>query len=287
MEIKKENGKSTYPSIFLNTLPKSGSIFLYNYLSKSLNLTQCRIDSAGFPETVYIPAGLKAFCQGNMVAQAHYEPSLNNAAALLLSMDKMCLHIRDPRSAAISWLHFMDYTNEHDSQIVRYSPQHAPYIGEHWMQKKFDEKFDIIVEFFYSECIEWLKRWFLILNIDWKQPRKLIYSFSTDILQPADKFAMIPQSTVSVLLTTYEDMVLQGEMSLFQKIFKFYNIDFKNLEKIQELQKVQQRDMSSMHFRKGKIDSWKTECSREQQQILSSMIPDEWSTYFGWEKNPL
>lgn len=241
-----------------------------------------RIDSVGFPETTYTSLGIADFCKGNAVAQAHYAPSLLNTAALLLSMDKMCLHIRDPRSAAISWLHFMDYSNE-NSDHVKYSPQHAPYIGKHWQRMSFDEKFSVVVKFFYTECIEWLGQWFSILHIDWEKPRKNIFTFSTDFLRGADKLETIPYREISVLLTTYEDMMRQGEDTLFTAILDFYDMNTASFWQKREEQR-QERTMASMHFRKGSIDSWRTECSQEQQKMISRMLPDAWCAYFGWEK---
>ena len=84
------------------------------------------------------------------------------------------------------------------------------------------------------------------------------------------------ETKIEALLTTHEDLVKEGEDKIFNNILDFYNIPYELF-----IKKSIPKNMSS-HFRKGCTDTWKNDLTHEQQNQVTSMIPNKWKEYFSW-----
>ena len=96
------------PSILLVTLPKSGSIFLWTAIARSLTLPMFRIAlSRGPTDEEAVPGLARVFAKGGLCAQQHLTPTKENIDILRSNrVNRILLHIRDPRQAAVSWWHY-------------------------------------------------------------------------------------------------------------------------------------------------------------------------------------
>ena len=287
--VKAENTR-VFPSIFLNTQPKSGSVFLFKSLTAGLGLRFTRIGTTGYPETLIEIEQIRAFKQGGAISQLHIDANPINLLFLCINLDKMLLHIRDPRNSMISWLHYMDHINETCPQVGE-SPQYLPYIGTCWTSATFEEKFERCVSFFYKESIAWLQQWFDAMRVDFSRPyvardkkgrkpgcnAKVFTLNSRDIQQGHPKFADCRPCEVQVLLTTHEDLVHAGEAAFLDAILDFYGIGKGEFTKPE-----MKRDMTN-HIRTGRTDTWKHELTPAQQETVNALLPQAWRTCFGWD----
>ena len=101
-------GESPEPAnpILLNTMPKSGSVYIWRELSRLLGLPIARISKTNWPVDHVVPSWAKAFSYSRTIAQGHFNPHESNVGHLLDNdLRKMIFHIRDPRQATLSWTH--------------------------------------------------------------------------------------------------------------------------------------------------------------------------------------
>jgi len=93
------------PSILLATLPKSGSLYLWSTIAKSLEAPMFRVALPRGPtEDELVPGLVDVFAKGGLCAQQHLSPSPENIEILKArGIKRMLLHIRDPRQATVSW----------------------------------------------------------------------------------------------------------------------------------------------------------------------------------------
>jgi hypothetical protein len=93
-----------------------------------------------------------------------------------------------------------------------------------------------------------------------------------------DKYYAPPPCGTKVMLTTHEDLVASGDDMLIFNILDFYNIPRCYFSPPPPPEKT----MAGSHFRSGRVDSWQTELSTEQQRQVTDLMPPEWRRYFGW-----
>jgi len=97
------------PSILLTTLPKSGSVYLWTVIAKSLELPTFKIARIGesATEEEIVPGLLRCFVEGGLCSQHHLAPSDHNIENLKkYGVKRLILHFRDPRQAAVSMWHY-------------------------------------------------------------------------------------------------------------------------------------------------------------------------------------
>jgi hypothetical protein len=94
----------------LNTMPKSGSAYVENSLSKILGLwTRYHGHRYGLIDQIDIQDA-HTFSRGGFVSQNHLAPSPENLQVLR----HFKLHLRDLRLALLSWVHYLHYVSGSD-----------------------------------------------------------------------------------------------------------------------------------------------------------------------------
>jgi hypothetical protein len=107
--------------ILINTMPKSGSIYLTRTIATSLGIEYSLVSlvSGLFPSYCMMPAAFKRFRRGNVVRQEHFDASPFNLEICARYVDRMVLHLRDPRQSTLSWTHhFNRYHDRHPGSTV-------------------------------------------------------------------------------------------------------------------------------------------------------------------------
>jgi len=259
------------PPIVLSTLPKSGSGFFQRILEDSLGLMPVHFDDSDFILDSSMLSHLKI---GNRYLNAHIDATHKNIILLTSNIKKMIVNIRDPRNAMVSMIHWIDYQQKNG--LFAYNNKTRLQLKDVY-QMDFDEKFKIFFDIFYKIHMHFLNRWFKVLNIEFNSKRKSIFTmtkpYSEEISDSED-----PPCSTEVLLTTHEDIVNLGEEKIFETLLNFYEIPTTLFR-----YKLVKKDMETSRFRTGRTDSWKTELNSEQQEQVTSLVPREWCTYFGWD----
>ena len=231
------------PSIFLVTLPKSGTVFISHSLKQSLvyDYTSTLVTPT-FPKNQIWDTMADDFGKGAMVSASHLQPDDTNIAALQRhGISKAVIHIRDPRAALSSWFHFRkSYAanfkgNSEIGQVV------LP-VGETFAALSMEQQMDHFIDTFYVPAVEWIRGW----------------------------LHHIPNS--DFLLKTHEEL-LESEPGYLQSVLQYYGISG-------DVAPVQRN--KSTHFRKGDNTSWQEELTPAQLERVNALLPDEWIDRFGW-----
>ena len=284
---KKKYGMSRIPAILLVTIPKSGSIFLAGTVHDCAEFPHnSELINLNFPNTYINDHHLGRFSERGGITQLHTSPAIASLAAICLMLDRMWLHIRDPRNTLVSWLHFLDQINTKYTAPI--TADHIPYIGEIWRKGGFEEKIELCIEYFYKDCLEWLNGWFTAMGMDFSGKYVSVdqrasgdsgggYRLRGDWVAAQDKrFSHQPLNSPKVLLTSQEDLVKCGHQAVFDAMMDFYDMPRSSFS-ISPPNKGE-----NAHFRRGAVDSWKTELPAGYQERITALLPREWRDYFGW-----
>ena len=100
------------PAICINTLPKSGTMFLLNTFSKALNAPFVRISVGLFPEDQLVPSWADFFCRGGCISVQHMDGGQQKLKSLRdRGLGKIWAHVRDPRQTLVSMYHHSNSGN--------------------------------------------------------------------------------------------------------------------------------------------------------------------------------
>lgn len=261
--------------ILVSTLPKSGTMFIFNMLHKGLGLKELPVTGSRQMHFPLIDELMPVFADDQVIYAGHISADFRNLLNICLSLDRFILHVRDPRAALVSSAHYISYRAAQGfsaDKVCTFPELWHP----QWSNSGFTKKCDICIESIYKDYIQFLKEWFKALQIDFAQPRQDVYTLSTDKIAKPEAYEHCPKASTQVLLTTHEELVILGEEAFFEKILTFYGIE-KRLYKKPALKKNME-----LNFREGRTDSWKKELTDEQQARVTVMLPEAWLTFFNW-----
>jgi hypothetical protein len=234
-------------SILLNTMPKSGSVYVQKSLAKILGLRAMYIGNQyGLIDQIDVKDAL-TFRGGGFVSQNHLAPSPENLQILQHFKLKMVLHLRDPRQALLSWIHYLHYIthgNDTSEQLLYFTPR----TPSGYFELSLSRQIDWQIENYMPQLVAWATRWVEIAD----------------------------SGTVPILITHQNDLRLE-EKAFFDAILAFHQIDLDyglpNLA----------RTMDETHFRKADPREWRQTFTPAQAIRATSLISEALSTRFGWD----
>lgn len=244
-------------NIIIDALPKSGSTYIRTVLSTGLTyrnlsiLPSMRVHS---PKFFSIP---QFYADGKHLGVQHLrapiDVSVNHLGPPKMDMDQLkkftdrkIVHIRDPRPAFLSYMH---YINKH-KENAHVNPPRPP----GYYQLSFNEQLDWGIDNLLPLMVDWIENW-------------LNYKESEDLKSNGFK----------ILITTYDELVAD-QHALYNKILAFYNIpstkfQFPNLSK-----------ENVVNFRKGDDSEWREVLTEQQKQRVAAIVPESLLQRFNWEK---
>jgi hypothetical protein len=233
--------------ILLNTMPKSGSVYVQKSLSRILGFGTMYLGNCyGLIDQINIQ-NTRTFSRGGFVSQNHLAPSPENLQVLRHFKLKMVLHMRDPRQALLSWVYHLQYVtggNDTSEELLYVTPR--PPFG--YFKRSLSRQIDWQIDNYMPQLVLWAERWVEIANRD-----------------------NIP------ILITHQNDLRTDEKAFFDKILAFYDIDLDyalpNLA----------RTMNETHFRLADPTEWSRTVTPDQAIRAASMIPESLSIRFGWE----
>ena len=145
------------PGIILNTLPKSASVYILSKLSGGLKIPHRYIHIGRFPDNLIVPDLTKELARGGMIAQSHFPAKGHNLVTLQrCGIDRIIVHVRDPRQAMLSWVHHV---------IKRRSRQHPELVGidvlppESYFSLPLTDLITWHIENYLPVQIKWIEDW--------------------------------------------------------------------------------------------------------------------------------
>ena len=232
-------------TILITTVPKSASESIWNRLAEGLSLGQCHLSLGLFPDCCLLPSRVHFAARGGLIAKEHIAATAHNRKTLVeFGLDRLVVHLRDPRQALLSWVHFV---RDDASQRLL-----AP------MWRKI-----VPPSVVFSRSLEAQLYW----GIDHYLP--YLVDFVRDWTAADDD----PDSGLRVHFASFERFRLDPQGYL-DGVLDFYDIDRAAFRQDSEAEVV--------HLRKGLIDEWREVFTPAQKARAWSLIPDDLAERQGW-----
>ena len=218
------------PPFFVG-FPRSGSVFVYTSLVHGLNKPGFGgIHGGAFPNFTIAQEGLNILLAGRGLAHTHLRASKTNLLELSdrYGLEKMLVHVRDPRQTLLSWHDFMPkIAGELDPvQSKHYN------LPDDYLEWTPEAQLDWLIDNWLPVLVTWLDEWKDAAESD---------SFKTEIH-----------------FSRFEDLRRNQEL-FFKKILDFFEVDPDLFDPPSAPTRQGDRN-----FRKGEVDSWKTVLSAGQ-----------------------
>jgi len=233
-------------SILLNTMPKSGSVFVQRTLCMLLKIDQKYIGNRYALIDQINVHDAETISKGNFVSQNHLAPSQENVQILRHFGLKMVLHLRDPRQALLSWVHHLDWITG-KSDTSPWLLYFAPRTPSGYFEWHFHQKVDWQIENFLPQLVHWTERW----------------------VQIADS------GVIPVLITQHRDLQT-NEKTFFESILAFYGLDTNYVPV------GLPRTMNETHYRMADPSEWSRVFVPAQIANATAAISSELCSRFGW-----
>ncbi len=242
-------GSGTMPSIFLNTLPKSGSMYSVNVIGPQFGLTPMKLAGGYFPHDQLIATHLKHFNLGGLIAQEHVPATQINRELLSQNLERMTVHVRDPRQATLSWTHHL--LKLYDNPVTEPSMRlHDPPPPKDYRELSLEQKIQWNLDHHLPHCVKWIEDW---LDAE------------------AD-----PAFTTEVLFTEFWELRAEPE-AYFERVLKFFKFNAKGFQP-----RPPKSDGRSDHYREGKVDEWREVFTPAQREQASAAMSQRLYDRFGW-----
>ena len=245
-EQRRAHGRdAALPPILINALPKSASESIWNKLANGLNIAQAHVSIGLFPDCLAVPHRVRELGQGGVSAKEHMPASSHNLRSLAeAGVDRVVVHIRDPRQSLLSWAHFLesDVSKRLLAPIWRKTTPRAGFFGE-----PFATQIDWHIDNYLPIVIRFIEQWVAARDDD--------------------------TSGVSVRFLTFEEFRTDPS-KYFEAFLDFYGIDQGLFAPDAEAEVV--------HLRKGALDEWRDSFSAAQADRAWGLIPAALADEFDW-----
>ena len=229
------------PSALIVSLPKSGTMYINSAL-EGLGLENAMISNGYFPRDQLSLTALQSFSLGGQVASVHIDPSPENLQLLGRFVSRWVVHVRDPRSATLSWLHHCDraHANGHEELILRCTPAPpAEYFG-----MDFAAKVAWQIEKYLPLAVQWICDW-------------------------------LEHENGNLMITEFAGL-RHKELDYLSQLLDFLRIPY-DLATLS----VPVRE-SGVHYRSGQSEEWAAAFTREQIARANAQIAAKLLKRFGW-----
>lgn len=233
------------PSILMTTMPKSASESLWNILAAGLDFGQCHMTIGLFPHCCLVSSRLRELAKGGIVAKEHVLPIEANLAMIAdAGIDKVLVHLRDPRQAVLSWAHFV----KNDVGMCMLAPiwrQIVPPAAV--LNGELNDVIDWCIDHYLPLLVDFAERW-----------RQLAVSDATEM---------------TIHCMTFERFVADRSAYL-GKLLDIYDLAAFNEAAIEQA--------STIYWRRGRVDEWRDVLSTDQRRRASEALPAALGGHFGW-----
>jgi hypothetical protein len=235
-----------HPRIYLNCLPKSGSDYLVNLLCKGLRLRHLERGGGAFPES-YLWHDYFSRVGYGWVYRGHEKYNRYHKYQIGLYLEKMVVHVRDPRAAVLSFTHYADTIARDSASLARYH-----HIDAGFLALSLTEKLDLMIDYMTPLMVEWIESW----------------------LQAERD----PDFETRMLFTSFESFRESREKFL-TGVLGFYGAQPARARDI-----LNGLDIKSANFRKGEVDEWREVMSGRQRDRINRYLPDSLLERFSWSR---
>src|SRR5262245_25756036 len=217
------------PPMLITTMPKSGTYYISKLLTQGLFIDSRIVSHQYFPYDVIRQPELRAFVHGNAVSQDHFGASKINLVHIARHVDRMIVHLRDPRQAMLSYVHYLATPRfrgaEDETHLFIYPPMPPDFY-----ERDLEGRIDWAIDHWLPLLVEWTEEW---------------VTAAETLQRPRIKF------------TRYEDLLVSPD-AFVRDVLDFFQIPFERYFP------VQIEPGEDIHFRKGEVGEWRTAVTPKQ-----------------------
>lgn len=240
---RRQAQRTGLPPMLLITVPKSASESIWNLLAERLGFAQSHVSIGLFPDCCLVPPRVRQLAAGGVIAKEHILPTAHNLRVLQAhGIDRLLVHLRDPRQAMLSWAHFVrdDVSRRALAPIWR---KIVPPAGV--LETGLGATLDWCLEHYLPRLVEFMTSWL---------------GLATD-----------PRAPVRVRCLTFEQFRTAPE-HYFEQALALYAVDHDRFNTDAKAEVV--------HLRRGALDEWREVLTRRQQRRARQAIPDSLAAMF-------
>ncbi len=244
--LRREGRARGLPGMVINALPKSASESIWNKLARGLDIAQGHITIGLFPDCLVVPHRARELARGGIAAKEHLPPSPHNLEALVRAgIERIVVHVRDPRQATLSWAHFLegDVRKRLLAPLWRKTSPAAAFFA-----RPFAEQLDWHIAHYLPIAVRFIEDWVAV--------------------------AETRAHGLRVKLLTFETFKTDPD-AYFDAFLDFYGVDRGLFRRDAEAETV--------HLRRGRIDEWREVLSPDQAARAWARIPPALAERFGWD----
>ncbi len=215
---------------------------------RGLGLQPLTVSVGAFPHYSLDVRQLRRFQGGGVIVSSHLDASAENLQFLSAFVNRWVVHVRDPRSVLLSWVHHLQRLYKARHAGINELLLVCPTPPEALFERDFSEQLDWNIANFLPSVVSWTRRW----------------------------LAAYDSSANNILLTSYSDLVKSEEEFLF-KILDFYGVSRSLFKKI-----PLERTIDASHFRTGHPDEWRDSLTSSQVLRATEIIGGDLLARFEW-----
>lgn len=158
----KNNVVKSLPSIAIITIPKSGTVYMRGLLQKGLPIAYEYYADGYFPYFMIYPRAMEKFSKGGYINFSHTSPIHFNIECLRKNLQRWVVHLRDPRSVMVSWIHHIEQQRKiFNSNQIYYKPI---FYDSTYFNLSFDDKVSRNIDLFLPYAVRWINQWLEIID---------------------------------------------------------------------------------------------------------------------------
>lgn len=246
-QLQEQLERVRLPPMLITTMPKSGTHYISKLFTQGLFIESRIVSHKYFPYDVIRQPELRVFAQGSMVSQDHFGASKINLVHIAKHVDRMVVHVRDPRQAMLSYVHFLATPQfrrtEEETRLFIYPP-----MPDDFYQLDLEARIDWAIENWLPLLVEWTEEW---------------VAAAEALDRPLIKF------------TRYEDLVAD-RARFVRDVLQFFGIPVERYYP----PRIEQDE--EILFRRGEVAEWVTTFTPKQAAAATAKIPSALASRFEW-----
>ncbi len=228
-------------------LPQSDSLYVFETLAAGLGLDRVAIGPHAFPNATFNPNLVARLASPGTMCYSHADARLGNLALIHRLIDRLVVHVRDPRQSMLSAVHHLNAVRD------TLGPNHVAGLGfslpGDYFALSLGEQIDWMIANGLPEFVRWIEGW--------------VDAAANPLFEPR------------ILFMRHDDLHADPE-TYFATLLSYYGITWRAKEFRPS------PAQTGKDFRRAEIDEWRNVLSHAQQETACALVPARVCARFGW-----
>jgi hypothetical protein len=237
------------PAITFVAMMKSASEFIRENIIHALDVPEIGLSIGTVPRDKVMPSAVRQLVKGGAIARSHM--SADNLPELIANgVERLILHVRDPRQVIVSWVHYMARVS--DAEFRWSASIYDPPVPLEFRDWGFREQLDWAIRNYMPGQLQWLEDWM---------------------------FAIKSGPPMPILVSKFEDFA-RDQRAFFGRISDFFGVSEIPVASLRV-----QSAAATRNFRTGRIDEWCDVLTASQIGVFEARV-EPLAKHFGWRLDP-